>query len=100
MKIRELIEQLLETNDLDDEVFAMYWDKNYFVNEMGLENIEQNINDIAMKPITEDEFGKVWSKIVSNGENWLLDMGDRPEFYCGLLDVVCDTITDERESSE
>jgi hypothetical protein len=99
MKIRELIEQLLETNDLDDEVFAMYWDKNYFVNEMGLENIENNLDGIAMKPITEDEFGKVWSKIVSKGENWLVDLGDRPEFYGELLDVVCDTITDEREEN-
>ena len=99
MKIRELIEQLLETNDLDDEVFAMYWDKNYFVYEMGLENIENNLDGVAMKPITEDEFSKVWPKIVAKGENWLVDLGDRPEFYTDLLDVVCDTITDEREEN-
>lgn len=31
MKIRELIENLLKDNDLDDEVIIAYWDKNYFV---------------------------------------------------------------------
>lgn len=100
MKVRELIQELLERNDLEDEIFAMYWDKKYFTEDMGLDNLEDNLCGEPMTPITETEFDKYWSKVVANGEQWLIDLGDRPEFYCDLIEVVCDIITGEREENE
>jgi hypothetical protein len=56
MKIRELIEELLKHNDLDDEIIVAYWDKNYFVetNDFTLENINS-----------------VWEEFVKDGQETL-----------------------------
>jgi hypothetical protein len=56
MKIRELIEELLKRNDLDDEIIVSYWDKNYFVetNDFTLENINS-----------------VWEEFVKDGQETL-----------------------------
>jgi hypothetical protein len=56
MKIRELIEELLKRNDLDDEIIVSYWDKNYFIetNDFILENINS-----------------VWEEFVKDGQETL-----------------------------
>ena len=56
MKIRELIEEMLKRNDLDDEIIVSYWDKNYFVetNDFTLENIDS-----------------VWEEFVKDGQETL-----------------------------
>ena len=56
MKIRELIEEMLKRNDLDDEIIVSYWDKNYFVetNDFTLENINS-----------------VWEEFVKDGQETL-----------------------------
>ena len=56
MKIRELIEEMLKLNDLDDEIIVSYWDKNYFVetNDFTLENINS-----------------VWEEFVKDGQETL-----------------------------
>ena len=56
MTIRELIEELLKRNDLDDEIIVSYWDKNYFVetNDFTLENINS-----------------VWEEFVKDGQETL-----------------------------
>jgi hypothetical protein len=100
MKVRELIQELLERNDLEDEIFAMFWDKKYFTEELGLDNIQDNLCGEPQEPITEIEFDNAWSKIVANGENWLVDLADRPDFYVDVMELVCDVVTGERENNE
>lgn len=100
MKVRELIQELLERNDLEDEIFAMFWDKKYFTEDMGLDNLEDNLCGELQEPITETEFDNAWSKIVANGENWLVDLADRPDFYVDVMELVCDVVTGERENNE
>lgn len=56
MKIRELIEELLKSNSLEDEIIATYWDKNYF-----LENSD----------LTLDQVDTVWTEFVKEGQETL-----------------------------
>ena len=56
MTIRQLIAHLLEKNDIDDEIIAAYWDKNFFIEWHELE--KQNIDE-------------VWEEFVKSGQETL-----------------------------
>jgi hypothetical protein len=57
MTIRQLIAYLLEKNDIDDEIIVDWWDKDYFVNNLDLN-----------EPHKLDE---IWKDFVKSGQETL-----------------------------
>ena len=56
MKVRELIEELLKRNSLDDEIIVAYWDKGYFIDA-----------DLA-----KDEVERVWDKFITEADETVM----------------------------
>lgn len=67
MKVRELIEKLLERNELDDEIMVEWFDKKHFIDDLGFENIFNGMDNVP----SVDDLDKVWSAVVNEGQEEL-----------------------------
>jgi hypothetical protein len=84
MKIRDLIQQLLISNDLDDEILVAYWDKGYFL----------DTNDFDKAQVD-----KVWEDFIVVGQETLDGLVDFREVGYELADNL-DGIIGEKGNNE
>ena len=82
MKVRKLIEMLLQDNTLDDEVIVEYYDKNYFV-DSGLDR---------------DKVEQVWAEFVADGQDTLTGHIEFTQTGYELADDLAELIKEKEEN--
>ncbi len=91
MKVRELIEKLLERNELDDEIMVEWFDKKHFIEDVGFENL---FGDIENMPSVSD-LDKVWRKVVDEGQeclSWSIISGETEQ---SIEDIIREELIGE-----
>lgn len=83
MKVKDLIAELLKSNDLEDEIIATWWDKNYFIDS----------SDKAA-----EEVMSVWSEFVAQGQETLEGHLEFTQTGSDLLEELEEMITEREEN--
>jgi hypothetical protein len=94
VKVRELIEKLLERNDLDDEIIVEWFDKKHFIDDLGLVNIFSDSENVP----SEDEFAKAWSEVVSQGQDELTYAITSQDTELAIADIIRETMEGETDA--
>lgn len=84
MTIQQLIDLLLENNDPDDEIIAVYWDKDYFKESMD----------------NPDDVDSVWSEFVQQGTETVMGHLDFTGTGYDLKEELEELIQEKQEENK
>jgi hypothetical protein len=88
MKIRELIEHLLQDNNLDDEIIVDWFDKKTLTGWLDSGEYEH----------TQTEFDLAWAAIQDKGQNEVSETLSNNDVIYSIRDFVFDEILEKRKN--